>query len=52
MFLCHFQRYATPEQKKGHRSQIDAPTPQNSFGFKISQYNMQDAKGSHEVSIQ
>ncbi|XP_033741299.1 uncharacterized protein LOC117328070 [Pecten maximus] len=43
------QQYATPRDQKGHTSQIDGPTPQNSFGFKVSQDNLQEAKALHEV---
>ncbi|XP_052087606.1 uncharacterized protein LOC127724637 isoform X3 [Mytilus californianus] len=42
------QQYATPVQKR-NVSQIDGPTPKNSFGFQISQQNFHDAKALHEV---
>ena len=45
---CFFQQFATPDQKN-NISQIDGPTPKNSFGFQISQQNFQDAKALHEV---
>ncbi|XP_060083937.1 uncharacterized protein LOC132563202 [Ylistrum balloti] len=47
--LSQLQQFATPRDQKGHTSQIDGPTPQNSFGFKISQDNLQEAKALHEV---
>ncbi|OWF40745.1 DNA polymerase zeta catalytic subunit-like [Mizuhopecten yessoensis] len=43
------QQFATPTDQKGHTSQIDGPTPQNSFGFKVSQDNLKGAKALHEV---
>ncbi|XP_063402916.1 DNA polymerase zeta catalytic subunit-like [Mytilus trossulus] len=42
------QQYSTPVQKR-NVSQIDGPTPKNSFGFQISQQNFHDAKALHEV---
>ncbi|KAK3098309.1 hypothetical protein FSP39_018263 [Pinctada imbricata] len=42
------QDYSTPRNQKD-MSQIDGPTPKNSFGFKVSQQNLQDAKALHEV---
>jgi hypothetical protein len=47
-FLFFSQQFATPDQKN-NISQIDGPTPKNSFGFQISQQNFQDAKALHEV---
>ena len=43
-----FQQFATPDNK-ANISQIDGPTPKNSFGFQVSQQNFQDAKALHEV---
>ncbi|XP_050394966.2 DNA polymerase zeta catalytic subunit [Patella vulgata] len=37
----------TPDQSKGDTSQIDGPTPKNSFGFKITQHDLQNAKALH-----
>lgn len=42
---------ATPANSKGNVSQIDGPTPKDSFGFKVSQHNFQDAKALHEVIL-
>ncbi|OPL32791.1 dna subunit polymerase zeta catalytic, partial [Mytilus galloprovincialis] len=42
------QQYSTPVQKR-NVSQIDGPTPKNSFGFQISQQNFHDAKALHVV---
>ncbi|XP_069126103.1 uncharacterized protein [Argopecten irradians] len=47
--FTQLQQFATPRDQKGHTSQIDGPTPQNSFGFKVSQDNLQEAKALHVV---
>lgn len=42
---------ATPTPKRS-TSQIDGPTPKNTYGFKLTQQNYQDAKALHEVRYQ
>ncbi|KAL3883653.1 hypothetical protein ACJMK2_029895 [Sinanodonta woodiana] len=42
------QPFSTPIQRKENTSQIEGPTPKNSFGFKVSQQNLQDSKALHE----
>lgn len=34
-----------------NRSFLDGPTQNNSYGFEVSQHNVQDAKALHEVSV-
>ncbi|KAL4233690.1 DNA polymerase zeta catalytic subunit [Mactra antiquata] len=41
-------QYGTPGLPRADSSQIDGPSLKNSFGFKHSQQNLQDAKALHE----
>ncbi|XP_078322604.1 uncharacterized protein LOC111104775 [Crassostrea virginica] len=49
MSSAEMRDLATPTNSKGNTSQIDGPTPKNSFGFKVSQHDFQKAKALHEV---
>lgn len=49
MSSADMREMATPTNSKGNQSQIDGPTPKNSFGFKVSQHDFQKAKALHEV---
>lgn len=48
----YFQNQFVTPKNIHNVSQIDGPTPKNSFGFKISFQNIQDAKALHEVNSQ
>ena len=32
-------------------SQIEGPSPNNTYGFKVTHMNLQDAKALHEVTV-
>ncbi|XP_052808091.1 uncharacterized protein LOC128236972 isoform X1 [Mya arenaria] len=42
------QQYGTPSLQRRDTSQIEGPSLKNSFGFRHSQQNLQDAKALHE----
>lgn len=49
--LCLTQnQFAALNLPKKDNSQIEGPSIANSYGFKISMQNLQDAKALHEVS--
>ncbi|XP_033118831.1 DNA polymerase zeta catalytic subunit-like isoform X2 [Anneissia japonica] len=46
----NLETFATPVTRKASDlSIIEGPTPNNTYGFKMSQHNLQDAKAVHEV---
>lgn len=51
LLLCLPQnQFAALNVPKKDNSQIEGPSIANSYGFKISMQNLQDAKALHEVS--
>lgn len=51
LVLCLPQdQFAALDVPKKDNSQIEGPSIANSYGFKISMQNLQDAKALHEVS--
>lgn len=50
--LCPLQnQFAALNVPKKDNSQIEGPSIANTYGFKISMQNLQDAKALHEVSF-
>ena len=51
--VCFCPSQVTPDaalrKKRSLTSQIEGPTPKNTYGFKVSQGNVQDAKALHVV---
>lgn len=61
MYLCSFfnlntshclqqNQFAALNAPKKDNSQIEGPSIANSYGFKVSMQNLQEAKALHEVS--
>lgn len=44
-------QFAALNVPKKDNSQIEGPSIANSYGFKVSMQNLQDAKALHEVSL-
>ncbi|XP_064595699.1 uncharacterized protein LOC135462216 [Liolophura sinensis] len=49
LLASQVQSLATPSTSNADISQIDGPTPKNTFGFRFSQNNAPDSQALHEV---